>query len=175
MTRYCALLRGINVGGINIKMADLRDVFEKLGFTDVRTVLASGNVLFDASNSDVPELKADIEKALSDRFDYEARVFVLDVPTIVDVVAQYPFDSDREGWHSYVVFVEDAAALDALLALRDDLDPPLERIRSGDSVVYWEVERGHTLKSPFGRHTGRAKFKAVTTTRNLRTLRKLVT
>ena len=48
MTRYAALLRGINVGGINIKMADLRSTFVDLGFENVKTVLASGNVLFDS-------------------------------------------------------------------------------------------------------------------------------
>lgn len=174
MTRYCALLRGINVGGINIKMADLRDVFGELGFTDVRTVLASGNVLFDSENTDAHALKADIEKALSDRFGYEAWVFVLDVKSIAALVAAYPFEPDRDGWHAYVVFVDGAGALDSLLTLQGDLDADLERIQGGDSVVFWEVERGQTLKSPFGKHTGRAKFKAVTTTRNLRTLRKLL-
>ncbi|NLE80280.1 MAG: DUF1697 domain-containing protein [Rhodococcus sp.] len=174
MTRYCALLRGINVGGINIKMADLRSIFDELGFTDVRTVLASGNVLFGSENTDARALKATIEQALSDRFGYEAWVFVLDVHSIADVVAAYPFEPDRDGWHAYVVFVEGADVLDSLLTLRSDLDNGLERIEGGDSVVYWEVERGHTLKSQFGKLTGRAKFKAVTTTRNLRTLRKLL-
>jgi len=44
--RYVALLAGINVGGRTIKMADLKALFESLGFTEVKTLLASGNVLF---------------------------------------------------------------------------------------------------------------------------------
>ena len=49
MTRYIALLRGVNVGGVTVKSADLAEVFRDLGFTEVRTVLASGNVVFDAA------------------------------------------------------------------------------------------------------------------------------
>ncbi len=60
MTRLVALLRGINVGGIRIRMADLKEVFGGLGCENVRTVLASGNVLFDAED-DPATAKARIE------------------------------------------------------------------------------------------------------------------
>ncbi|NIP26808.1 MAG: DUF1697 domain-containing protein, partial [Phycisphaerae bacterium] len=53
MRQYAALLRGINVGGKNIiKMADLRACFERMGFSDVRTYIQSGNVLFWATETD---------------------------------------------------------------------------------------------------------------------------
>ena len=58
MARYIALLRGINVGGINIKMADLKDAISSLGFDNVKTVLASGNVLFDSDRTDREAIKA---------------------------------------------------------------------------------------------------------------------
>ena len=47
--RYCAFLRGINVGGTKLKMADLKKEFEAAGFTDVITVLATGNVIFSSA------------------------------------------------------------------------------------------------------------------------------
>lgn len=174
MTRYVALLRGINVGGITIKMADLRRVFTELGFDDVRTVLASGNVLFTSDASDAAGLKSTIEAALRDAFDYEAWVFVVDTATIARIVAAYPFDPEREGWHPYVMFTASPEVLDGLLTVQADLDPAIERIRAGEGVLYWEVERGRTLDSTFGRNTGKPKLKAVTTTRNLRTLVKLL-
>lgn len=174
MTRYVALLRGINVGGITIKMADLRQVFVDLGFDDVRTVLASGNVLFTSDSTDVAALKATIEAGLRKAFGYEAWVFVLDTTTLAGIVEAYPFDPDRDGWHPYVMFAAGPRVLADLLVVRDDLDPAIERIVGGDGVVYWEVERGRTLDSTFGKNTGRPKLKAVTTTRNLRTLVKLL-
>lgn len=174
MTRYVSLLRGINVGGINIKMADLGRVFTDLGFDDVRTVLASGNVLFSSDSTDIVALKSDIEAALRAVFGYEAWVFVLSIERLARIVESYPFDPEREGWHPYVMFTADPRVLESLLADHSDLDPAVERIQGGDGVLYWEVERGMTLKSSVGKNTGKPKLKAVTTTRNLRTLVKLL-
>ncbi|WP_430333099.1 DUF1697 domain-containing protein [Rhodococcus sp. ACT016] len=174
MTRYVSLLRGINVGGVNIKMADLRRVFTELGFDDVKTVLASGNVLFTTDATDTSKLKSDIESALRAAFGYEAWVFVLDTETLARIVDAYPFDPEREGWHPYVMFTAESAVLADLLTVRDALEPEIERIQGGDGVLYWEVERGRTLDSTFGKNTGKPKLKAVTTTRNLRTLVKLL-
>ncbi|MCL2535725.1 MAG: DUF1697 domain-containing protein [Nocardiaceae bacterium] len=174
MTRYVALLRGINVGGINIKMADLRQVFTDLGFDDVKTVLASGNVLFTSDSTDVAALKSTIETALRNVFGYEAWVFVLDTATVARIVDAYPYDPEREGWHPYVMFAAEPGVLTDLLTVQADLDPAIERIQGGDGVLYWEVERGRTLDSTFGKNTGKPKLKAVTTTRNLRTLVKIL-
>lgn len=173
MTRYVALLRGVNVGGITLKMVDVQAVFSGLGLSNVKTVLASGNVLFD-SDDEAADLKPRIEKALSDRFGYEAWVHVVDLDTIERIVRDFPFDSGREGWHPYVIFTSDDGLADDLLALEGSLDNEQESIRRGNGVVYWTVERGSTLSSTFGKATGRARYKETTTTRNLRTLQKLL-
>lgn len=173
MTRFVALLRGVNVGGVNLKMADVASAFAALGLENVKTVLASGNVLFD-SPLPAAELKPTIEKALRERFGYEAWVHVLDLDTIRRVIADFPFDAEREGWHPYVIFTLDPALAAELLAWQDKLDPVEESIRAGDGVIYWTVERGNTLGSAFAKETARSKHKATTTTRNLRTLQKLV-
>jgi len=173
MTRYVALLRGVNVGGITLKMVDVTAVFTGLGLSNVKTVLASGNVLFD-SDDEASDLKPRIEKALGDRFGYEAWVHVVDLDTIERIVRDFPFDAEREGWHPYVIFTSDDALADDLLALEGSLDIERESIRRGEGVVYWIVERGSTLSSTFGKATGRSRYKETTTTRNLRTLQKLL-
>lgn len=173
MTRYAALLRGVNVGGVNLKMADVAAVFTALGLDNVTTVLASGNVLFDSDDA-AAKLKPRIEAALGERFGYDAWVHVLDIDTIRDIVAEFPFDAERAGWHPYVVFTSDDAVADELLGLRESLDNRLESIERGKGVVYWTVQRGSTLDSTFGKATGRSRFKESTTTRNLRTLQKLL-
>lgn len=173
MTRYVALLRGINVGGINIRMTELAAVFDGLGFRAVRTVLASGNVLFEAAGEDAAALKATIEDALTTRFGYEAYVFVVERSRIAEVVDACPFD-EHDDRHTYAVFVSDDRTAADLISITDAPDPDVERIAPGDGVVYWQVVKGRTVGSRFGRHTGAARFKATTTTRNLRTLRKLV-
>ncbi len=170
--RYVALLRGVNVNGVNIKMADLAAAFGELGFEGVRTILASGNVLFGAE--DGANLKGCIETALSGTFGYQARVVVLDLDALRRAVDAYPFEREREGWHAYVVFSSDAKLLKELLTVGGELDPETERIDSGDQVLYWEVVRGKTTGSAFGKLLGKARFGA-TTTRNLNTLDKLLT
>ncbi|RNE67364.1 DUF1697 domain-containing protein [Cryobacterium tepidiphilum] len=173
MTRYAALLRGVNVGGINLKMADVKAVFEGLGLGGVKTVLASGNVLFETDLS-ADEVQPLIERALGERFGYEAWVQVHGIDAIRALLTGFPFDAERDGWHPYVVFVADPAVAGELLAMQDELDPVREQILAGPGVVYWTVERGSTLTSAFGKALGRARYKAATTTRNLRTLQKLV-
>lgn len=173
MTRFVALLRGVNVGGITMKMADVSALFTELGLDNVKTVLASGNVLFD-SPQPAATLKPLIETALRERFGYEAWVHVLDVDTIRGIIAEFPFEAERDGWHPYVIFTLDLPLAAELLDWQDKLDPEFESIRPGAGVIYWTVERGNTLGSRFAKETARAKHKATTTTRNLRTLQKLV-
>jgi len=172
MTRYVAFLRGINVGGIRIKMADLAELFSAAGHRDVRTVLASGNVLFD-SDDDAASLKPALESALTERFGYDAYTFVVEQSRVADIVAAYPF-GDREDRHSYVVFVSDPDVLDALAADADRLDSDIECAAPGAGVLYWQVEKGSTLDSALGKKPGSGRYKAVTTSRNLKTLRKLL-
>lgn len=172
MSRFVALLRGVNVGGITIKMADLAEVFRGLGYNEVKTVLASGNVRFEADAS--PEaLKPTIEAALRERFGYEAWVHVLAIEDLERIAAAFPFEAEREGWHPYVIFAMSDAPLTELVALGSELDPALEQIAAGDGVLYWTVLRGHTLDSMIGKASGKARHKALTTTRNLRTVHKL--
>jgi uncharacterized protein (DUF1697 family) len=173
MTRYIALLRGINVGGINIKMADLADTVRSLGHTGVETVLASGNLVFDSDQTDAAAIKAGLERALSDTFGYEAWVVLLTRDALAAAVDDYPFD-DLDGWHSYVMFGSDPAMLDELLTAAPTLDPADERVVPGDAVLYWQVRREVGIKSPFSSLSAKTRYKASTTNRNLRTLRKIL-
>src|SRR3954469_1096146 len=74
--RYIAFLRGINVGGHRVKMDRLRDLFTALGFSNVATFIASGNVIFEAPATDVTELEERIEAQLERSLGYEVEIFV---------------------------------------------------------------------------------------------------
>lgn len=173
MARYVALLRGVNVGGVNMKMTDLAEVVRGLGYGGVRTVLASGNVVFetDATASDA---KPVIEAALRQRFGYDAWVHLLDTAQLRRIVDEFPFETERDGWHAYVIFLMGDEPRDALLALVPSLDPALESLAPGDGVLYWTVQKGNTLDSAVGKASGKPRYKALMTTRNLRTLNKLL-
>jgi len=173
MTRYIALLRGINVGGINIKMPALADTTRSLGHTRVQTVLASGNLAFDSDEPDAGVLKSGLEGALSEAFGYEAWVVLLTRDALASTVAAYPFP-DRDGWHSYVMFGSDPLKLDVLMAAAPGLDPHDEQVERGSGVLYWQVRREVGVKSAFSTLAAKAQYKSSTTNRNLRTLHKVL-
>ena len=108
MNSYAVFLRGINVGGINIKMADLKDALKSSGFADVKTLLASGNVLFDA---DAVDARA-IETALEKQFGFEIGPVLRSQAQLRDLVALDPFAGRVEDDKTklYVTFVDDSGA-----------------------------------------------------------------
>jgi len=170
MTRYVALLRGVNVGGVNMKMADLAEVVRGLGYDDVKTVLASGNVLVTASDS-AEVAKQRLETALRERFGYEAWVHVLTRDAVAKIVDAYPYPRSDDR-HAYVVFILKAEVRDELLAV--ELDPAVEQAQAGDGVIYWSVPKGSTLDSAMGKAQSSGRHKPWLTTRNLNTLEKVL-
>lgn len=172
MTRYAAFLRGVNVSGTTMKMADVADAFSDAGFANVKTILASGNVLLDSSAA-AKTVRTKAEAALRDAFGYDAWVLVYDLDTVRAVADGYPFEPEVEGHHSYVTFVSDPAILDELAGLADDAGPQ-EKIERGDGVLYWQVPKSSTLDSAVGKTMGKKRYKSSTTTRNLRTLAKVL-
>ena len=172
MTRYVAFLRGVNVGGVNLKMADVAAAFENAGFKNVRTILASGNVLLE-SRSRVAAVRKKAEKTLRDEFGYDAWVLAYDIDILRAVSEQFPFTREVEGHHSYVTFVTDDEVLDELAGLAKQAGPE-EKIKRGNGVIYWQVSRAGTLDSTIGKTMGKKRYKSSTTTRNLRTLDKVL-
>lgn len=170
MTRYAVFLRGVNVGGVNLKMAEVAATLTSAGFSEVRTLLASGNVLLD-SPANATKVRATAEAALRERFGYEAWVLVYDLETVRDIVAAYPFEPEVPGLHSYVTFVAEETALTELSEIAADAD---ETITVGDGVIYWQIPKGDTLISTVGKTMGNKRYKSATTTRNLRTLNKML-
>lgn len=172
MARYAAFLRGVNVGGVNLKMAEVAKALEDAGFSNVRTILASGNVLLE-SRAGVQAVRKKAEAALRDAFGYDAWVLAYDVRAIAKISEDFPFEREVEGHHSYITFVTDEKVLDELAALADDAGPD-EKIKRGKGVIYWQVPRTCTLDTTIGKTMGKKRYKSSTTTRNLRTVDKVL-
>lgn len=135
---YLALLRGINVGGRNIiRMTDLRDCFEDMGFRDVVTYIQSGNVVF-SSAQESPELpERMIEAGLSRRFGYDAMTIVLSQAQMKGIVEEAPagFGMEKEEYRYDVMFVKDhitpAGVIEQIM-----LNSEVDRVWAGMSVIY---------------------------------------
>ncbi|RAL25543.1 pyridoxamine 5-phosphate oxidase [Lujinxingia litoralis] len=174
MNEYVVLLRGINVGGVRIKMDALRQTLEQAGFEEVRTLLASGNVLLKSSSAESREVKDQAEVALRQAFGYEAWV-VVTVPALLrQIVEAFPFDEHHDQMQPYVIFASEPDALDELAALAPELNADEERVEPGPGVLYWEVARGKSTRSLLAKASAKARYASVLTTRNMRTLRKIL-
>lgn len=172
VTCYAAFLRGVNVGGVNLKMAEVAKAFENAGFTGVRTILGSGNVLLD-SRSGVDAVRRKAEKALRDTFGYDAWVLAYDIDTVAAISDNFPFERELTGHNSYVTFVTDEKVLDELAALAKQAGAH-EMIERGEGVIYWQVPDKGTLDTTIGKTMGKKRYKSSTTTRNLRTIDKVL-
>lgn len=172
-TRYVALLRGVNVNGIVVKSDALRALFEQLGFGAVRTVLASGNVLFDAAGA-APALRATIEAALRECFGYDAWIVLIPQAQLAGIAARYPFERLDGERHPYVVFSSSREVLEELCVQAPAVASPHEQWACGDDVLYWAAPRAESTETPLAKLLAKPRYKRAITTRNLRTVEKLL-
>ncbi|MCA4132092.1 DUF1697 domain-containing protein [Arthrobacter sp. M4] len=171
MNSYAVFLRGINIGGVTIKMADLRKALSEGPFSKVKTLLASGNVVL-ASELDSQAVKAAVEAKLRESFGYDAWVVVLEAERVAELVEACPFPADDKSTHSYVTLASDAAMLDELSKAAEGMDG-VRLLRLGSEAIAWLAPAGGTLESPFSKLSSKPRYKSTTTTRNLRTLIKV--
>jgi len=167
-----ALLRGINVGKAKrVAMADLRKLIEKLGYTDVRSLLNSGNVVFSSTSADTAKAAARIEKALVEKTGISARVLVVSAQDLAAVMKENPFLKIADN-HSrlLVAFLADPADRSKLKPLLKE-NWGKEVLALGSCAAYVWVPEG-ILQSKLFPAIGRALDNAVTT-RNWATVLKL--
>jgi uncharacterized protein (DUF1697 family) len=110
---YAAFLRGINVGGNKqIKMDALREAFQSWGFEKTATMLASGNILFDAFNADVQETKQQIVAGIKTVFGFDTTVFVRTIDELKTLAGFELFKDFPESAQSknYITFLGQKAA-----------------------------------------------------------------
>ena len=170
--RYVALLRGINVGGKTlIKMADLRACVEQLGFDDVSTYIASGNVLF-ATDGDANRLADTIEHAIEERFELPVKVVVLDRAAYGRVVKAIP-----KAWigddavRANVAFVRPGTDAKKVVGELDP-DPAIEEVKAVKGAILWATRRDALNRSTLRKLIAGAAYKELTV-RNLNTTLKL--
>lgn len=170
--KYCAFLRGVNVKGTNMKMADVCQVFKDAGMNEVSSILASGNIVFSSDkNSD--ELKTILEKAMSEHFSYEAFLFVRSQEEAEVLWNSIPFEKN-DTFHIYGFIgmpgVEKVLMEEFQKAAQDEN----EKAAIVNGIFYWQVPKGNTLDSTFGKVLGKKSLKDQFTSRNVNTFEKVL-
>lgn len=173
--RYITLLRGINVGGNNIvKMADLKNSFEEMGFENVKTYIQSGNVLFDSDEKDLIKLEKEIEKVLSEKFNYVSKVVIISHEQLERIINSAPKDFGVyiQDYRYDVLFLKSPltseSALENILA-REGVD----YINAGEGVIYFSRLISKAGQSYLNKIIGTPLYKEMTI-RNWNTTSKLL-
>jgi uncharacterized protein (DUF1697 family) len=165
MTRYLVLLRGINVGGKNkVPMAPLRACLEELGYSNVVTYIASGNVIL-SSDRPAAEVKRQVEEALPKAFRLDSElvaVLVLTRAQLRAVVRDKPkgFGDHPDKYHSDAIFL---MGIDSTTAMEVfDPRPGVDRVWPGDGVIYSQRLSAERTKSRLNKAISTPLYKSMT-------------
>jgi uncharacterized protein (DUF1697 family) len=163
MTAFIALLRAVNVGGTGkLPMAELKSMCEAAGFQSVRTYIASGNVVFQSSQTEA-HVKASLEAALAAYAGKPVGVIVRTAAEMAAVLAGNPFTQMPANF-TVAIFLDSAPAADALAALSGHASEQL-RLGRREIFVYYPHGQGQSkLKVPAAKNG---------TARNMNTVAKL--
>jgi uncharacterized protein (DUF1697 family) len=149
MDRYVAFLRGMNLGGRRIKNDELRARFEDLGFGDVATFRASGNVIFEVGEKEDPgDVTVRVEGGLAESLGYEVPVFLRSGEEVAAIAEHEPFEPElvesSAGKLQVIMFLgkPPAKARKQVLALASDED----RLAMHERELYW-LPSGGMLES----------------------------
>jgi uncharacterized protein (DUF1697 family) len=138
MAAFIALLRAVNVGGTGkLPMSDLKAMCDELGFTSVRTYIASGNVVF-ASRKSEAAIKSALEKRLAAYAGKPAGVLVRSAAEMAEVSAKNPFPKAAPN-RTMAVFLDEAPPKDTIASVRGRKD---EEIKLGKREIYVHYGEG---------------------------------
>ncbi|MGI9652551.1 DUF1697 domain-containing protein [Chryseobacterium sp. RLHN22] len=170
--KYCAFLRGVNVKGTNMKMAEVCQVFKDAGMENVISILASGNIVF-SSDKKTDELKVILEKAMSEHFNYEAFLFIKNEKETELFWTENPFEK-KDDFHTYAFVGNENIENTLMKEFENSIKTENEKAEIVSNQFYWQVPKGNTLDSTFGKILGKKSLKDQFTSRNINTFEKIL-
>jgi len=170
MTTYVALLRGINLGARRIKMDALRALFESLGFEEVSTILASGNVVFSSTRQSLPQLHDMIAAAMKKEFGFDVTMQIRKLSDIRELMANSPFAAltPNKHTHWFVTFLDAPAP-----TLPPFPDKSATHVGARDNMMFYMFDTTAASSTDFMSYLDKHLGKRVTT-RNWNTIVKIV-
>ncbi|QRN94808.1 DUF1697 domain-containing protein [Archangium violaceum] len=174
MARYIALLRGINVGGNKkVPMARLRELLEGLGYTDVATLLQSGNAVFTSKEKNPAQVVKRIEAAIAKEFGFEVSVVVRTRDELAAVIKVNPLPGAEEAPSQFLVtFLSDVPEPKRIKEIDPAAYLPDEFRVVGREIYAW-FPKG-IRDSKLATVLGSARLGVIPTARNWNTVTKLL-
>lgn len=175
MPKYIAFLRAINVGGHTVKMDHLKSLFEKMGFVNVETFIASGNIVFETKSKSVNAIKKEIEAELHKQLGYEVATFIRTTDELKKLKEYKPFkESEFNNPNNtlYIGFLNSAPAKENqnnVFAMQDSSN----EFHFHNAELYWFCRKNFSDSGIDGKKLEKA-LGLSTTFRNSTTIRKMV-
>jgi uncharacterized protein (DUF1697 family) len=174
MPKYIAFLRAVNVGGHIVKMEALREQFAALGFANVETFIASGNVIFDSKVADAAKLEKKIANHLAEWLGYEVPTMIRSVKelTVIAEYQAYPPNEVEAAGALHVVFLAETPPADTAEKLRA-ICTDVDDFHLNGRELWWlcRVKFNESKVKPA--QFGKALSKISATARNITTVKKL--
>lgn len=179
MKKYISILRGINVGGKRkILMKDLKELYQNLGFSDVKTYIQSGNVIFNSeSDLDRTEISQKIEKAILEKYAFEVPVIIRTKEELINIQSSNLFiklEEDKENLinNLHLTFLESIPTIENIEKAKEVESKTTDRFEITENNIFIFCEgKYHTSKLTNNFFEKKLKTKA--TTRNWKTIEKL--
>lgn len=175
MNLHAVFLRGVNVGGVKILMKDLASLLGDAGFSPVKTLLASGNVVIGSAGLDACAVRERVEQVLEARYGRVIGVIVMDTGELERIVAAYPFAAPDDGIARHRYLVLTSSRHDAATVFEHAPAPgEFERVQPMGDCICWEVPRGESLGTELSKHFAKVATNTLVTTRNMNTIEKVL-
>ncbi len=174
MNTYISILRGINVGGNRIiKMDALRRLYEDLGYTNIRTYIQSGNVVFQSKQSDPKEHEIRISHKIKEVFSFDVPVIVKTKIELASIYRNSPFfqTQTNEIEKLHVTLFSSQPNLSDIENINISIGH--DEVAFGDSVLYLYCPDGYG-RTKFSNQYLEQKLKVTATTRNWKTIAELI-
>jgi len=174
VARFAALLRGVNVGPTTkVPMADLRELIEELGGTEVATLLNSGNVVFQIHMSP-KTVDGEISRAISERFGFHVDVVCRTKKQLESALAHDPFDKIASDDSKYVIAFMPTPPRPAAVKPVLSGDYPGGELCALKGREFYVWTPNGVSKSKSLEAFGKAKPVDHVTVRNVRTVKKII-
>lgn len=174
MTKYAALLRGVNVGGNNkISMPELKIAFEKQGFLNVSTYINSGNIIFE-SEYDESALKNVCERLIESKFALKIAVGIMAASELIDAISHAPewWDNDPQSRHNAIFVIPPVTAAEIFSEV-GETKPEYEKAEYRGKVIFWSASLATFSRTRWSKIIeNKATYRAITI-RNANTAKKL--
>lgn len=174
MQRYIAFLRGINLGKRRLAMSTLVDLFEGMGFHNVQTFIASGNVIFESPVTDHSQLEARIASQLESALKFPVETFIRTEQAVVHAGQSKVFpDQEEAGITVHVGFLHEPLSKPAAKKL-EAIRTPHDEFTVKESEIYWLCRILSSQSKVWTLSEVKALRLPSMTMRNLKSVRKLI-